>query len=485
MMDSSYVPPFRRRQAAGNSGDAPPAEDTPSNRPYQSTHHNSNQRGHRGYGRGSRGGYQRDSFQKPRSQVDQSDLYSPRDIYNYFWGSVDDTNDSRSSTFHDSKARPGQLSHLLLFFGANPRWADDHIVFAKSKLALLPEYAAKKAENGEWETKKTHVSARAASDNLGDDAPKDQDAAVVAHDPGSETVAQADGATPVQAQDSTTGAQELNLPGNDGAKKFTPRDSTKHTKREDQRAPTKVEGVTDHETQDAPIPTPSSPTATSSRPKYTDIRKGAESRDSPAHNRSTAPEIQTSMRTIPAPKFHRSPESFPVFPTIAPIDYVPTPTPTLTDTHPIAIFEEQQQQQPRGGGTDHTARFAFRGWFRISRINILAPHSASLVRMLQQKWERRDRFGNVLPTRARDASAWTASLAVEWAVVAFQPWQEKGEGDGDGEGAVSPPPPPPPQIEKLPEPERPIGKTVNEMLSDMRLNDGGGRKGGPSRDGEA
>ncbi|KAI8951798.1 hypothetical protein F4801DRAFT_264358 [Xylaria longipes] len=515
-MDGSYVPPFRRRQAAGDSGDAPPAENTSNNHSYQSTRHSGNRQGHRGYGRGGRGRNQRDFYQKQRPQLDQSDLCSPRDIHNHFWGSVDDTRDSHSSTFHDSKDRPEQLSHLLLFFGANPRWTNDHIVFAKSKLALLPEYAVKKADNGEWETEeKIHRNASAATNNSEDDAPKDkdQDVTVVPDEPGNEVVAQAGGlitsaeardlsyspvkkqndladeagsendiavsippadlatkddksqvkqeitqdSDQVPAQDLTTGAQESNLSGNDEVEQFASGDSTRYEKREEQHATVKAMGVADHETQDTPIPIPS-PTATTRRFKYTDIRK-EEAEASLAPNQSTAPESHTKdadIHTVPANKFYHEHESFPpepVFPAIAPIDYVPL------NPLPIAIFEEQRTPGLRTGGPH--ARFAFKGWFKISRVNILAPHSAELVRMLQQKWGRKDRFGHVLPSRPRDASAWNSSLAVEWAVIGFQLLE--------GEDAL-----PAPQIEKLPEPERPVAKGVNEMLSDMRLDDGSG-----------
>ncbi|TRX98612.1 hypothetical protein FHL15_000686 [Xylaria flabelliformis] len=442
-MDHSYVPPFRRHQAVGDSGDASQAQGAPNNHSNQSIRHNGNRQGLRGYGRGGRGGYKRDFVQKQRSQVDQSDLYHLRDIQTYFWGSVDDSRDSRSSTFHDSKDRPEQLSHLLLFFGANPRWANDHIVFAKSKLALLPEYAAKKADNGEWGTEnKTHGSASVATDRL---APRDQDATITHNAYRTETVVQADRSKPAETQGLSPPAAKkqnsLSDEPSDG-KGATSNLSTDSAGRDGPH--------------DTPISAPS-PTVTTTRMKYTDIRKETEA--SPASNQSTASESYmkyTDIRTIPAKDFynkheHGPPE--PVLPVIAPIDYVPE------SPLPIAIFEEQRTPGLRTG--DNNIQFAFKGWFKISRINILAPHSAELVRMLQQKWGRKDRFGHILPSKPRDASAWSASLAMEWAVVAFQLLE--------GEDA-----PPAPHIEKLPEPERPITKSVNEILSDMRLNDDSG-----------
>ncbi|KAI0913471.1 hypothetical protein F4823DRAFT_42443 [Ustulina deusta] len=439
-MGGSYVPPFRRRTA----GDAPPAEDAP-NESHQSTRHNNRAadggQGNRGYGRRGRGGYQKD-FKKQKPQVDQSDLYHQGDIHNYFWGSE---HDARSSTFHDSKDHPGELSHMLLFFGANPRWAIERIVFAKSHLTLLPEYAAKKAENREWETEmNVQKGAGEAVESVEGGAIESDDA--------------------IPTQDSTTGvldSSSSNRPGDDEADESTSGGNTNNEKREDQHATVKVEGTADHEGQATPISTPPS-TKTTSHLKYTDIRK-EEAQITPAPNQSTAASSRmkyTDIRLIPAAEFYDEPfrsELEPTFPAITPIDYVPA------NPLPIAVFEERRIPGPRTEGPYHL--FAFKGWFKISRVNVLAPHSAELVRMLQQKWERKDRFGNPLKSRARDASAWNASLAQEWAVVRFELLE--------GEDAPSPP-----QIEKLPEPERPVEKengetkSVNEMLSDMRLNDG-------------
>ncbi|TGJ80563.1 hypothetical protein E0Z10_g8209 [Xylaria hypoxylon] len=509
-MSGSYVPPFRRR-------DAPQAESS-SDQSHQSTHHDNRgarggRQGRRGSGRGGRGRPQRDFFNKQNPQVDQSDLYHEGDIHNYFWSSEDDARGSHSSTFRNSKDRPGELSHMLLFFGANPRWASDRIIFAKSKLTLLPEYAAKKAENGEWETeKKTHESTGEATKSVEDGAAEKQDAMVVPDEAGTEAVTQASGATFAEAQilscpsakkqnsgtdkssvenDTTTsidaldsvnkdnecqikqehtqdgrqiptqgsimGVQESGSPtkpSDDKRDDFTSEESTNDGKQEEQHASVEVEGIADHEGQATPIFISTS-TMTASRLKYTDIRK-EEAQLTPVPNQSTAAGSHmkhTDIRTIPANEFYRPSEPESTFPAIAPIDYVPA------NPLPIAIFEEQWIPGFRSGGT--RARFAFKGWFKISRVNILAPHSAELVRMLQQKWERKNRFGHVVPSRTRDTYAWNESLGREWAVIRFELLE--------GEGM-----PPPPQIEKLPEPKRPVDETknVNEMLSDMRLDDG-------------
>ncbi|KAK8072168.1 hypothetical protein PG996_005516 [Apiospora saccharicola] len=87
---------------------------------------------------------------------------------------------------------------------------------------------------------------------------------------------------------------------------------------------------------------------------------------------------------------------------IPPIDYVPNPH------APIAVFEEIRSGQ-----------FKFTGWHSVARVSVLAPNSEGLARMLQQKWERRDRFGNVMPVQ-RSPEQWSGSLAHQWAVVKFE-----------------------------------------------------------------
>ncbi|KAF7189749.1 hypothetical protein HII31_08856 [Pseudocercospora fuligena] len=84
-------------------------------------------------------------------------LLSLEDIRHYFWP-VDKDNDSQPGRFaqalrgtlNDSAATPGQLSYVVLFTGANPRWENDHIIFTKSSLDLLPAPSDEKesAEGG-------------------------------------------------------------------------------------------------------------------------------------------------------------------------------------------------------------------------------------------------------------------------------------------------------------------------------------------------
>lgn len=44
---------------------------------------------------------------------------------------------ANESTFHASAARPDELSYVILFHQANPRWESDGIVFAKTNIAIL------------------------------------------------------------------------------------------------------------------------------------------------------------------------------------------------------------------------------------------------------------------------------------------------------------------------------------------------------------
>ncbi|KAI0203233.1 hypothetical protein F4808DRAFT_467336 [Astrocystis sublimbata] len=314
-MAGAYLPPFRRQQAAGVSDNAP------------------------------RDDHQREPGPK---------LYRPRDIDGYFWEDMpctDVSQSARTTTFHNSKARPEQLSHMTLFRDANPRWAGDHIVFAKSNLSLLPGYAEKMAEVGGWEwvtggeETTTKLGAAAVGDKPEDD--DDEDGAIVAHD-------------------------VENLAG------------------------------------------PSQGLPDLSPEQHTDIRLAL-------------------TKAIYA--FNEHPNDI-NYRDIAPISYIPA-----NPQAPIAVFEEHDTM----GGV-----FAFIGWFTISRISILAPHSKELVRMLGQKWGERGHRGQ------RYASAWEASVAVVWAVVGFERLE--------GEGA-----PPPPEIRKVPELG---GRSVNKMLAEMRMDRG-------------
>ncbi|KAF2136743.1 uncharacterized protein K452DRAFT_237039, partial [Aplosporella prunicola CBS 121167] len=100
----------------------------------------------------------------------------------------------------------------------------------------------------------------------------------------------------------------------------------------------------------------------------------------------------------PTPALHSTPQSSP---------QTDQATPLLTA--PIAIFE---QQHGRNGG------FHFLGYHTLARLDFLAPHSEPLMRMLEQKFSHKDRFGNV-KQKQRHATAWRTSLGQPWAVLNF------------------------------------------------------------------
>ncbi|KAI7345423.1 hypothetical protein KC354_g14745 [Hortaea werneckii] len=126
----------------------------------------------------------------------------------------------------------------------------------------------------------------------------------------------------------------------------------------------------------------------------------------------------------------------------------------------IAIFKQVQRSKEQ-----RAHAFNFEGWFKIERLAFLEPQSPELIRMLQQKWQKTDRFGNVVQ-RKRDEKGWQESLSQRWAVIKFAKDQEAMEEFGT------------PKIERIEEEdihEKPQ-KTVNEILAEMRL--GGGKEEG-------
>lgn len=81
---------------------------------------------------------------------------------------------------------------------------------------------------------------------------------------------------------------------------------------------------------------------------------------------------------------------------------------------PIAIFE--QATHAKGPAV---RAYKFTGYFRVSRVAFLEPDSPELVRMLEQKWQRTDRFGNV-GVAQRGGEKWRESLSQRWAVVKLE-----------------------------------------------------------------
>ncbi|KAI1472488.1 uncharacterized protein F4812DRAFT_409125 [Daldinia caldariorum] len=250
---------------------------------------------------------------------------------------------------------------MLLFHNANPRWPDDGIVFAKSRLNLLPEYNVKTEEYGEWPTVKQPETSQ-GSDAIVDANPKENMSQSAAKDD--------------EAGHVVTAIKSLSVTDEEKAETTTPSESVQADE------------------------TPAEETSLGSniRMKYSDVR------NLPLEEQERLVEKQKQKRWRPQelPQFTYAP--------VPPIDYAPS-------THaPIAAFEERHSLDYG----NNRSMFIFVGWYRITHISVLAPYSEELVRMQQQKWERRDRYGNVLPGKARDAAAWKESLKTSWAVVKFE-----------------------------------------------------------------
>jgi hypothetical protein len=114
--------------------------------------------------------------------------------------------------------------------------------------------------------------------------------------------------------------------------------------------------------------------------------------------------------------------------------------------------------------------FVLDGWYKLANIEIIEPYSDALAKMMKQKWEVKDRFGNPFQ-RKRDPAAWEASLRHKWAVIKLT---EDVEAQQTREPLDIPkltdfPP--------LPEPKKPEAtKSVNELLQELRLKDSDGDK---------
>ena len=121
------------------------------------------------------------------------------------------------------------------------------------------------------------------------------------------------------------------------------------------------------------------------------------------------------------------------------------------DHFPVAIFTQSTRHADRS--------FKFDGWYKVNRLQLLEPGSEELVRMLNKKWEKIDRYGKVVPRR-RDPSKWQESMSYRWAVIKMEK-DEKVTKEKEGL-----------DIEKIDEQgENGLGsrkKSVNEMLNEMR-----------------
>lgn len=125
----------------------------------------------------------------------------------------------------------------------------------------------------------------------------------------------------------------------------------------------------------------------------------------------------------------------------------------------IMVFDQSSKHTSHSSSQ---ARFDFLGFYNLVQMQILEPKSPELVRMLEQKWTRTNKYGKTRQIE-RDSTGWQRSLSYRWAVLKFQ------KADEAGLKALQP------QIqidqardrgqEKVPQ------KSVNQMLRDLRLQE--------------
>lgn len=137
----------------------------------------------------------------------------------------------------------------------------------------------------------------------------------------------------------------------------------------------------------------------------------------------------------------------------------PNEAPTAPLANNIMFF----QQDVTYGRTND--RFKFIGYHKLTRMDVLEPQTPELVRMLEQKWTRTNRWGKSRQI-PRNAVSWQKSLSYRWAVLKFE------EDEGTNKTLGTPP------IEVSEEPRRRMRedkenvqppRSVNDMLKDMRL----------------
>ncbi|KAJ3565353.1 hypothetical protein NPX13_g7538 [Xylaria arbuscula] len=142
-------------------------------------------------------------------------------------------------------------------------------------------------------------------------------------------------------------------------------------------------------------------------------------------------------------------------PSLSDIDATAPITYTPGTSAPIAVFEQATNPDCR------EAPFAFKGWFKISRINVVAPGSLTLFRMMQLRWPNMVLVPKRVDKAAQDSERFKASMKREWAVVHFEPLT--------GEDI-----PPAPQIKEqlaLDEEEDTGESSVSETFATHMIND--------------
>lgn len=368
IMSQKYIPPHRRRQA----GDETSVEDSPATSTPAETDLS---RLHQGTEHGSQDEDVSRSEKLPGP-------YHRDDIKKYFMGwEYPPTTYSYYSPFNSSKDLPEDLSYILIVHPEVRLFNRYHLAFGRRALHLLPEYEENKTAaitNGwptctdEGESETSDLFSHLLNSPPGD-GPCDSDNEYHADQEvggDGDHLPTLTSTTEVHASTSSTPAS------GGGANKSAVVVNEKDEKREDQPG----EGTPEQ-------PTPPS-TQTTRQKKY----KG--SREETIYLTSASDEPPTG-------EFEHGLNATP------PIDYEPTAC------LPIAVFEEREFPGFRKCDGSY---FAFTGWFKIVRVNVLAPNSAAICRMLRLK-----HGGNDLPdVTAINLPRLSDLLKSEWAVVRLE-----------------------------------------------------------------
>ncbi|KAL9616870.1 MAG: hypothetical protein Q9160_008292 [Pyrenula sp. 1 TL-2023] len=111
---------------------------------------------------------------------------------------------------------------------------------------------------------------------------------------------------------------------------------------------------------------------------------------------------------------------------LTPAEQEPQPSPYYASfpKHPIPIFAQSRREKSR---SPRQRTFHFSGNYRITELDILAPRSPELTRMMDQKWNMADaqsrsaqRGWGKPKEKIRDPEKWKASLSKPWAVIKFE-----------------------------------------------------------------
>lgn len=292
------------------------------------------------------------------------------DIHNHYWDTQNEGNcpcTATSGTLNSSAQEPDKLKYIVLFHGANPRWQSHGIIFAKTKLYILPG-GERFRDDPLSRGGATRVEQGGRSEHKMRDDTDD-----------GETLADADTLT------NKFGSQ----------KSLVREDQASEEERVSEEQNFENKRQKDDEGEELSV--------------EIENQRGASTKpDEPA-----APSTNHQAHD-PKTKGNKKPKSAP--------DPEPPYSPDLSlyDTGPIAVFEQQ-------GGRAQSNPFRFAGYHRIASLEYLAPHSRELFQLLEQKFTLTDRRGRVRQ-KQRSEESWRGSLKHRWAVIQMEKDQEANDG---------------------------------------------------------